>query len=196
MSDRPDSREEVEHRRKIVGQRFECFSYAAEPYAVAVGYVARQATMAFARMDRLLGLSAADPDVFCALHEAINHAGNLSKLFFPPKRKDQFAQARGAAMREYFHVPQDSPLNDRSLRDTLEHYDERLDEFFLMFEGGVLVPTPTIADLPMVREVAGEIFIVIDPAKKRAAILGRIFEYGPLMKACSDIADNSPHRPY
>jgi len=55
------------------------------------------------------------------------HAAALSKYFWPANKR---YKARGAYLRDKFGVVADSPLEDRNLRNQLEHLDEKLDEYF------------------------------------------------------------------
>ncbi len=80
--------------------------------------------------------------IFFNVHAFLTHTGNLSKLLWPmkPRRKsgesDQAYQQRstdqedrGKTLRAELDVEDDSSLESRKLRDHLEHYDERLEEF-------------------------------------------------------------------
>lgn len=61
----------------------------------------------------------------------LNAGANLGKLFFPSERTIRahpIAADRAATLREYFGVRADCPLNSRTIRDHLEHVDERLDQ--------------------------------------------------------------------
>lgn len=55
------------------------------------------------------------------------HAAALSKYFWPANKR---YKARGAYLRNKFGVGSDSPLEDRNLRNQLEHLDEKLDDYF------------------------------------------------------------------
>lgn len=61
-------------------------------------------------------------------------AGVISLIVFPRPRKPasaegQRALARGVELRQLWEVPDDSPLANRNLRNSLEHIDERLEEW-------------------------------------------------------------------
>lgn len=51
-------------------------------------------------------------------------AGIASRLLWPTAQK---SQARGAALRQMLDVAEDSPLVSRRIRDSFEHFDERLE---------------------------------------------------------------------
>ena len=50
----------------------------------------------------------------------------LSLLFFPTRNSDP-AQQRSQTLQACFALPEDTPLNDRGLRNAWMHFDERLD---------------------------------------------------------------------
>ena len=88
-------------------------------------------------------------EVFRNLHSVLTHASNVSKMFWPSSVRQQmhgetdeeylqrlknvpkeFDRAtRGAVLQELFEVEDESPLSSKSLRNHLEHYDERMDEW-------------------------------------------------------------------
>ena len=72
-------------------------------------------------------------EVFRSLHSLLTHASNVSRLFWPPTGKGEVAQKReerGRLLRQRVGLPDDNhPLKNRTLRDHLEHFDERIDDW-------------------------------------------------------------------
>jgi hypothetical protein len=72
-------------------------------------------------------------EIFRSLHSLLTHASNVSRLFWPPAGKGAVAQKReerGRLLRQRVGLPDDShPLKTRTLRDHLEHFDERIDHW-------------------------------------------------------------------
>jgi hypothetical protein len=81
-------------------------------------------------------------EVFRQTHSLLTHASNISRLFWPPKAKPHkgeekssfadrasFTEMRGATLRKLFELEDCNPLKNRTIRDHLEHYDERLDHW-------------------------------------------------------------------
>lgn len=82
-------------------------------------------------------------ETFRGLHSLLTHASNVSRLLWPSdprKRKREAAgdykarcttvDARGRVLRGILSIPSvGHPLEERPLRDHLEHFDERLDEW-------------------------------------------------------------------
>jgi hypothetical protein len=70
-----------------------------------------------------------------ASHALLNAAANVSKHFWPPRRKRQDVRDafpdRGKELRQSLGVEDDSPLNNRNVRNDFEHADEKLEEWWL-----------------------------------------------------------------
>jgi hypothetical protein len=71
------------------------------------------------------------------MQNVIHQAGALSRYFWPSDKKHS---NRGVFLRKMFSVQEDDPLSDRSLRNALEHYDERLDKLFATPDAGEYIP--------------------------------------------------------
>jgi hypothetical protein len=82
--------------------------------------------------------------LFRNLHSFLTHASNVSRLLWPGRPRQRKAEssieyrqrlsthprvARGRFLRETLGVMEDHPLRSRALRDHLEHFDERLDQW-------------------------------------------------------------------
>ena len=76
--------------------------------------------------------------IFKEIHSFLTHASNVSKLFWPigtrrnNETDEQFEQRkpstrRGRELREFYEIQSGHALEQRTIRDHLEHYDERLD---------------------------------------------------------------------
>lgn len=74
------------------------------------------------------------------------HVAGLSMLFFPSEKGAP--QRRGKRLREMFEVRGDSPLNNRKLRNSMTHTDERLD---FIFKGWEKVENGTLKHFDMPR---------------------------------------------
>jgi hypothetical protein len=83
-------------------------------------------------------------EVFRQIHSLLTHASNVSRMFWPPspkQKKNETAQdyenrlqkidkvARGRVLKVEYGLDDSNPLKNRTLRDHLEHYDERLDHW-------------------------------------------------------------------
>jgi hypothetical protein len=66
--------------------------------------------------------------IWYSIQAFIIATGNLSKLLWPPR---PIIPERGTELRASLSVEESSWLQPRILRDNFEHYDERLEKFFL-----------------------------------------------------------------
>jgi hypothetical protein len=60
------------------------------------------------------------------LQNLIVHAGALSRYFWATQPSHRW---RGAELRDAFQIADDNPLRNRDLRNAIEHFDERLDDY-------------------------------------------------------------------
>jgi hypothetical protein len=67
-------------------------------------------------------------DIWSAIQSILIAAGNISKILWPTKKE---SQSRGLMLRELLDVDKNSPLIDRKFRNLFEHYDERIDNWFM-----------------------------------------------------------------
>ncbi len=74
-----------------------------------------------------------DDDFFQHALDLIHHAAAVSRIFWPPrgrnKKSTKRAQKRGQSLRDLLDLKSGHPIQNRSLRDHFEHFDERLDEW-------------------------------------------------------------------
>lgn len=72
-------------------------------------------------------------DFFREALDLIHHAAAISRIFWPPGGKDKQkrvrAQRRGQALRDELGINSNNPVQNRTLRDHFEHFDERLDDW-------------------------------------------------------------------
>ncbi|WP_146092024.1 hypothetical protein [Xanthomonas codiaei] len=193
--------QELERRATLVATEWGgVVPYFREIYRRALYHSASRALHAFDRFDAALEAKD-DSEAVSSVHEALGHCGNLSRYFWPSrqnsKRNSPFvalAEARGAKLRESFGVPDDSPLKDRALRDSLEHFDERLDCYFLGLDSGMIFPDPMIGPYQTAKVQYGHIFKLVDPNEEIFVVLGVEFRYGTLRPEIQRIAGSTQSR--
>ena len=77
----------------------------------------------------------------------VNQAGIISKYFFPPRSKGQknlIHKLRGEKLRDAFKIDDTNILKDRTFRDYIEHFDEKLDLFLNKSVAGNIIPPKAI----------------------------------------------------
>ena len=71
--------------------------------------------------------------VYFALHALVAAAANISRLLWPAEPRATHTAvarvARGSALRALLAADDNSVLRSRAVRDHIEHYDERLDDY-------------------------------------------------------------------
>lgn len=93
------------------------------------------------------------------LQNVVNQSGAISRYFFPSRDgvkgtdKKTIHRDRGQYLSRVFGVKDDSPLMNRALRNSIEHFDERLDLY--LQEGivgyifpSLILPEPEDSDVP------------------------------------------------
>lgn len=88
------------------------------------------------------------------LQNVVVQGGSLSRYFWPSSGS---YEARGAQLREAFAMRDDSPLRERGLRNAMEHFDERLDDYLRTDVVGVVLPE-YVGPMPGAEDVPGHFF--------------------------------------
>ena len=88
------------------------------------------------------------------LQNVVTQGAALSRYFWPSRRA---YEARGTLLREAFAMRDDSPLRKRDLRDSMEHFDERLDDYLGTDVVGVVLPE-YVGPMPAKDDLPGHFF--------------------------------------
>jgi hypothetical protein len=170
-------------RASIIAKQFHGIYPVYEAFYIhSIIYAADRSETAFERFDGAVAASMAAAPIFAAVQEALTHAGALSRFFWPVKRDNQLAAARGKRLREGFALDEQSPLKWRKLRNAFEHFDEDLDRFLLEDRAGYCFPSPMVDDQVVAEEAVGHIFKLVDPKRGVCIILGEKFDFVPIRK--------------
>lgn len=71
----------------------------------------------------------------------IINAGGISRFFWPPKNKKiDYYKIRAKKLREVYLINNSNVLENRNMRNYIEHFDEKLDDFLNEFNSGVVMP--------------------------------------------------------
>jgi hypothetical protein len=160
--------------------------YTEAFYLESIAYTAGRAVSAFIRFDEAVSTKDSNDDIVAAVQEALTHVAALSRFFWPA-RKTALSNARGKRLREAFQVPEGSPLQSRELRNALEHFDERLDEFLLEDHAGSFFPSAMVDDASLSEEQTGHIFRLVDPKTSKFVLLGTAYSFGELHREAERI---------
>ena len=95
---------------------------------VFIGEIVKQSNFADIAADKLVMQSESDSDeIWGAIQSILVAAANVSKILWSPNKK---YKARGNYLRELLGIDDDNVLSNRTLRNHLEHYDERIEKWF------------------------------------------------------------------
>lgn len=128
------------------------------------------------------------------LQNIVNQSGSISRYFFPSRPgakgadKKTIHSDRGHYLSKIFCVKDGSPLMNRGLRNSIEHFDERLD---LYLQGGIvgyifpslILPEPEDSDVPH------HIFRAYYLKEGIFQVLGERYEIQPIVDEVARIHD-------
>lgn len=174
--------------KQIVSDYDGIYPMYAAFYIQAILYAAGRAAASFKRFSSVLQSNADPVEVVASIHEALGHTAALSRFFFPADKRP-LARARAANLRKKFAIGNASPLLDRELRNALEHFDERLDDYLLGDIAGYIFPSPMIDDAELADDPAGHIFRLVDPAKEIFVLLGTKHHFGAVRTEVQRVAE-------
>jgi hypothetical protein len=121
------------------------------------------------------------PALFERLQNIVHQAAAVSRYFWPSPRKPSPAHtSRGLRLRQGLQVAEGSPLHNRDLRNGLEHFDEKLDQY--LSEGRIGHFVPDYVDyVEPTSEVPMHIFKAFYTHSMVFVLLGRRYEMAPLV---------------
>lgn len=107
-------------------------------------------------------------------------AAGLSRYWWPARLKEPHL-SRAARLRVGLGVSEDSSLRNRELRNALEHFDERLDEFCRTSAVGIILPA-YVGPLGEPPDVPTHLFRAYYTDAGILEVLGERFEMTPILE--------------
>lgn len=164
-------------------------------YYYSVLYTAECSIRAFGYYEYLLTLNDVDEiQLVGAVQEAIGHAGALAFYFWnkgntrQPKEIQEYIKQRSEFLKNEFGLNDSSPLKNRSLRNTFEHFDEKIDIGLLNTLAGTFYPMPVIqSHLTIEEEQVGKYFKLLDIEEKCLVLLNEKFFFEDIQKEVEKI---------
>jgi len=114
-----------------------------------------------------------------AVQTMVVQAAAISRYFWPARAKEPHI-SRAARLRSGLEVSDHSALRNRDLRNLLEHFDEKLDEFCRHLVAGVIVPT-YVGPMQGAPEVPTSLFRAYYTDVAVFEILGQRFDIEPVL---------------
>ncbi|SCW81263.1 hypothetical protein SAMN03159304_03131 [Pseudomonas sp. NFACC24-1] len=128
------------------------------------------------------------------LHNVVNQSGAISRYFFPSRDgvkgtdKKTIHRDRGQYLSKVFGVKDDSPLMNRALRNSIEHFDERLDLYLQEGIVGYIFPSLILSE-PEDSDVPHHIFRAYYLKEGIFQVLGERYEIQPIVDEVGRIHD-------
>lgn len=175
-------------RERIVAEELDGIDPMFEAfYLEAIVYAAGRAVKAFDRYDAAISEGKDEAAIVSNAHEALSHSAAVSRFFWPARSKNQIHQRRAEKLRKAFGVPDNSPLCARDLRNALEHFDERLDEYLLRDITGYVFPAPMVSTASVADEELGHVFRLVDPSAEVFVLFGNKYAFSGIREAVTSI---------
>lgn len=114
-------------------------------------------------------------------------AAGLSRYLWPARTREPHL-SRAARLRRGLGVADDSCLRNRELRNSLEHFDERLDEFCQTLVAGVILPT-YVGPLGTESKIPSHLFRAYYTDVGVFEVLGKRFEMTPILREVEQLHD-------
>jgi hypothetical protein len=190
---------ELSRRATLLINKFTGINPSTEAFYIrSILYSASRARSAFERFAETHSKGGEAQDQVSLVHEALGHSASLSWFFWPSRlggRKTQvlnsLKEARAARLRQSFELDDDSALKNRKLRDFLEHFDERLDQYFLRNDSGYFFPDAMIGEATLADDPSGHIFKLVDPTSSCFVLLGEKHFFEGIRKEVFRIYDRA-----
>jgi hypothetical protein len=188
---------ELDRRASLIVEQFEGIHSPYEAFYIrSIAYSAGRARDAFLRFAAAKAVRDTADNLVSSIHEALGHAASLSRFFWPSglggrssAALKKLKAARALNLRNAFDLNDESPLKNRKLRDSLEHFDERLDFYLLTQDSGYFFPDAMIGDLEAADDPVGHLFKLVDPDRACFVLLGEAHCFGGLRKEVERIHD-------
>ncbi|MCH9814270.1 MAG: hypothetical protein K0U47_10070 [Epsilonproteobacteria bacterium] len=180
---------EIESQTKEFAKKMNEMSMSIQPmheifYYYSISYTAECSVRAFDYYEYLL--TTKNPpaiQLVGAVQEAIAHAGALAFYFWNngsnkrlPNEIQTFISQRSEYLKSEFDLNDDSALKDRRLRNTFEHFDEKLDIALLNTLAGTFYPMPIIKSHTCIEEEQiSKYFKLLDIEEKCLVLLNQKF---------------------
>ena len=191
--------DELEQRASICTKEYDgIIAYVEAFYIHSIIYSASRCLDSFARFDNLKATQGGADNLISLVQEAVGHSAALSRYFWPSpaisKKQPNLAklrEKRGAKLRQAFCLNENSVLFNRDFRNAWEHFDERLDTYFLEKNVGYFFPSGMLDSHSLADDPQGYIFKLLDIDSECLVLLGVKYFFTPLRDAVKEILDKA-----
>lgn len=130
-------------------------------------------------------------ELIFTFQEALGHCAAVSRYFWPVKPDNKHATARAKKLRDTFHLEDHDPLYQaRWIRNTIEHFDEKIDQFCSRDPVGtiydLIVESSDLAD-----EEVTHVLRLLDPSTETIVLFGRKYNFSGIEASVRRIYDSA-----
>lgn len=168
--------------------------YVEAFYIHSIIYSASRCLDSFYRYEALKDTKISADELISIVQEAVGHSAALSRYFWPSpigKKKQpnltKMKEIRGDKLRRAFGLDNNSVLYNRDLRNAWEHFDERLDSYFLENDAGYFFPNCIIGSHKLADDPVGHIFKILDIEEECLVLLGTKFFFSPIKESVKEV---------
>ena len=184
-------RAETQRRERIVVEEYEGILPHCEAFYIhSIHYSANRSIAAFVRYRDAVKNGSSRGLIVASIHESLAHAAALSHFFWPIK-KTLVAQTRANKLRDAFALNDESPLKNRQLRNGLEHFDERLDDYLIEHATGNFSPAATIGSHEEADDPEAKIFKLVDIDAHVFVLLGEKYVFSAIIEEVDRVLDRA-----
>jgi hypothetical protein len=171
------------------------FPYVEVFYIHSVLFCTSRALNSFSQYDQIPKTQDNASALVALVQEAVGQAAALSRFFWPSpngkKHSANLKKSRGEKLRRCFQIMDTSPLFNREMRNTWEHFDERLDEYFLKVNAGEFFPDCIIGNISEFDLGFQHVFKLLDPTNKCLVLLNQQFYFDEIREAVQDVHEKA-----
>ncbi len=187
--------DELEERASLcVGEYAGIIPYVEVFYIHSISYSASRCLDSFARYDHLKNRDGSADELISIVQEAVGHSAALSRYFWPSQRGKKkklnlvkLKEKRGEKLKAAFQLDGTSALFNRDLRNAWEHFDERLDTYFLENDAGLFFPSCILDSHNLADDPTGHIFKLLDVEAECLVLLGVKYFFAPIREAVRSV---------
>lgn len=167
-------------------------------YIHSIIYSASRCLDSFSRYDSLRTKSQSADELVSIVQEAVGHSAALSRYFWPSPQGSRkrpnignLKEKRGEKLRKAFQLNECSALYNRDLRNAWEHFDERLDTYFLENDTGFFFPSCILDSHRLADDPAGHILKLLDVEAECLVLLRVKYFFSPIRESVQAVLNTA-----
>ncbi|HJP18340.1 MAG TPA: hypothetical protein QF468_06800 [Nitrospinota bacterium] len=192
-------KQEIKRRALICANDYDgIVPYFEAFYIHSIIYSASRCLDSFQRYEAIKEKDVSADELISILQEAVGHSAALSRYFWPSpigkKKHSKLSIVKekwGKKLRIAFNLDDNSVLYNRELRNAWEHFDERLDCYFIENDAGYFFPSCIVGSHQLADDPAGHIFKLLDIKEECLVLLGTKFFFSPIKESVKKVLEKA-----